>query len=166
MELPNYRMPSARSVVHLIWDKTRDFLSRAFTVVFFAAVVIWLLQTFSPGLEMVDDASQSMLASVATVVSPVFAPLGFADWRITTALICGFMAKEVVVSTVSVLFGSTAELVATLTPLSVVSLLVFCLLYTPCVAAVASIRRELGTRYAFFIVIGQCLIAYLFALFA
>ena len=163
MELPNYRMPSARSVVHLIWDKTRDFLSRAFTVVFFAAVVIWLLQTFSPGLEMVDDASQSMLASVATVVSPVFAPLGFADWRITTALICGFMAKEVVVSTVSVLFGSTAELVATLTPLSVVSLLVFCLLYTPCIAAIAAIKRELGGRWAMATVVFQCVTAWVVA---
>ncbi len=164
MELPNYRMPSARSVVHLIWDKTRDFLSRAFTVVFFAAVVIWLLQTFSPGLEMVDDASQSMLASVATVVSPVFAPLGFADWRITTALICGFMAKEVVVSTVSVLFGSTAELVAALTPLSVVSLLVFCLLYTPCIAAIAAIKRELGGRWAMATVVFQCVTAWVVAL--
>ncbi|MDY3901287.1 MAG: ferrous iron transport protein B [Atopobiaceae bacterium] len=163
MELPNYRMPSARSVVHLIWDKTRDFLSRAFTVVFFAAVVIWLLQTFSPGLEMVDDASQSMLASVATVVSPVFAPLGFADWRITTALICGFMAKEVVVSTVSVLFGSTAELVAALTPLSVVSLLVFCLLYTPCIAAIAAIKRELGGRWAMATVVFQCVTAWVVA---
>lgn len=149
--------------MHLIWDKTRDFLSRAFTVVFFAAVVIWLLQTFSPGLEMVDDASQSMLASVATVVSPVFAPLGFADWRITTALICGFMAKEVVVSTVSVLFGSTAELVATLTPLSVVSLLVFCLLYTPCIAAIAAIKRELGGRWAMATVVFQCVTAWVVA---
>jgi ferrous iron transport protein B len=163
MELPNYRMPSAKSVVRLIWDKTKDFLNRAFTVVFFAAVVIWLLQTFSPGLEMVDDPSQSMLASVATVVSPVFAPLGFADWRITTALICGFMAKEVVVSTVSVLFGSTAELVAALTPLSVVSLLVFCLLYTPCIAAIAAIRRELGGRWAAGTVVFQCVTAWVVA---
>ena len=164
MELPNYRMPSAKSVLQLIWDKTKDFLTRAFTVVFFAAVVIWLLQTFSPSLAMVDDPSQSILAVVSTWLSPVFAPLGFADWRVTTALITGFMAKEVVVSTLSVLFGSTAELLAALTPLSVVALLAFCLLYTPCIAAVAAIRRELGGRWAAGIVVFQCVVAWLVAL--
>ena len=150
--------------MQLIWDKTKDFLTRAFTVVFFAAVVIWLLQTFSPSLAMVDDPSQSILAVVSTWLSPVFAPLGFADWRVTTALITGFMAKEVVVSTLSVLFGSTAELLAALTPLSVVALLAFCLLYTPCIAAVAAIRRELGGRWAAGIVVFQCVVAWLVAL--
>ena len=164
MELPNYRMPSAKSVLMLVWDKTKDFLTRAFTVVFAAAVVIWFLQSFSPSLELVSDTGDSMLAAVAAWISPIFSPLGFGDWRITTALIAGFMAKEIVVATLSVLFGSTASLVATLTPLAVASLLVFCLLYTPCVAAIASIRRELGWKWALWIVVFQCAIAYVVAL--
>ena len=164
MELPNYRLPSAKSVLMLMWEKTKDFLHRAFTVVFAAAVVVWFLQYFTPTLAVAKDARDSILAAIAAWISPVFSPLGFGDWRITTALIAGFMAKEIVVATLSVLFGSTAQLLATLTPLSVVSLLVFCLLYTPCVAAIAAIRHELGGRWALGIVVFQCGIAYLVAL--
>ena len=164
MELPNYRLPSAKSVLMLMWEKTKDFLHRAFTVVFAAAVVVWFLQYFTPALTVAKDAHESILAAIATWIAPVFSPLGFGDWRITTALIAGFMAKEIVVATLSVLFGSTAQLLAALTPLSVVSLLVFCLLYTPCVAAIAAIRHELGGRWALGIVAFQCGIAYLVAL--
>lgn len=163
MELPNYRMPGAKSVLRLVWDKSRDFLTRAFTVIFLATVAVWFLQSFDVRLNMVDDPGQSILALVAGAVAPLFAPLGFADWRISTALITGFMAKETVVSTLSVLFGSTAELLGAITPLSAVALLVFCLLYTPCIAAVASIRRELGGRWALGIVVYQCLVAWLAA---
>ena len=133
-------------------------------MVFAAAVVVWFLQCFTPALTVAKDAHESILAAIATWIAPVFSPLGFGDWRITTALIAGFMAKEIVVATLSVLFGSTAQLLATLTPLSVVSLLVFCLLYTPCVAAIAAIRHELGGRWALGIVAFQCGIAYLVAL--
>jgi Fe2+ transport system protein B len=143
MELPNYRLPSVKSVLMLVWEKTKDFLGRAFTVVFVAAVVVWFLQSFSPTFELVSDSHDSILAVLATGLAPVFAPLGFGDWRIATSLIAGFMAKEIVASTLTVLFGSTAEVLAVLTPLSAVTLMVFCLLYTPCVAAVAAIRREL-----------------------
>lgn len=160
MELPNYRMPSAKSVRQLLWEKSKDFLTRAFTVVFAAAVIIWALETFSPTFDMVSDPADSLLAAVASWLTPIFAPLGFADWRITTALIAGFMAKEVVVSTLSVLFGSLAELTAALTPLAVISLLVFCLLYTPCVAAISAIKRELGGKWATGIVFFQCAVAW------
>jgi ferrous iron transport protein B len=163
MELPNYRMPSARSVLQLMWEKSKDFLQRAFTVVFAAAVVIWVLQTFSPSFQMVSDPSQSILAVVASWISPVFAPLGFADWRVTTALIAGFMAKEVVVATLSVLFGSVSTLTSLISPLSALSLLVFCLLYTPCVAAIAAIRREQGGRFALEVVMFQCVVAWVVA---
>ena len=148
MELPNYRMPSARNVGQLLWEKAKDFLERAFTIIFIATIVIWFLQTFDFGLNVVADSADSMLAVVAGWIAPVFAPLGFDDWRISTALVTGVMAKESVVSTLSVLFGSTASLVAALTPLAALGLLVFCLLYTPCVAAIASVRRELGGRWA------------------
>jgi ferrous iron transport protein B len=164
MELPNYRLPSVKSVLMLVWEKTKDFLGRAFTVVFVAAVVVWFLQSFSPTFELVSDSHDSILAVLATGLAPVFAPLGFGDWRIATSLIAGFMAKEIVASTLTVLFGSTAEVLAVLTPLSAVTLMVFCLLYTPCVAAVAAIRRELGGRWALGIVVFQCVIAYLVAL--
>ncbi|WP_058270493.1 ferrous iron transport protein B [Olsenella massiliensis] len=164
MELPNYRMPSIRSMVQLVWDKTRDFLGRAFSVVFVAAVAIWVLQTFGPDLSMVADPRDSILALLASWMSPVFAPLGFADWRIVTSLIAGFMAKEVVVSTLGVLFGTTAGLAAALTPAAALALLTFCLLYTPCVAAIASIRRELGGRWALGVVAFQCAVAWLVAL--
>ena len=164
MELPNYRMPSARNVGQLLWEKAKDFLERAFTIIFIATIVIWFLQTFDFGLNVVADSADSMLAVVAGWIEPVFAPLGFDDWRISTALVTGVMAKESVVSTLSVLFGSTASLVAALTPLAALGLLVFCLLYTPCVAAIASVRRELGGRWALAMVFGQFAVAWLAAL--
>ena len=163
MELPNYRMPGAKNVGHLLWDKAKDFLQRAFTVIFMATLVIWFLQTFDGHLNIVSDSQESILATVASVIAPVFAPMGFGDWRISTALITGFMAKESVVSTLSVLFGQTAALLGCITPVSAASLLVFCLLYTPCVAAIASIKRELGSRWAVGVVIGQCVIAWVAA---
>ena len=154
MELPNYRMPGAKNVGHLLWDKAKDFLQRAFTVIFIATLVIWFLQTFDIHLNVVTDSKDSILAMAASVVAPIFRPMGFGDWRISTALITGFMAKESVVSTLSVLFGSTEALLAAITPLAAASLLVFCLLYTPCVAAVAAIKRELGGKWAAGVVIG------------
>lgn len=163
MELPNYRMPGAKNVGQLLWEKAKDFLQRAFTVIFIATIVIWFLQTFGTHLNIVTDSQDSILAVVAGAIAPVFAPLGFGDWRISTALITGFMAKESVVSTLSVLFGSTAALTEALNPLAAASLLAFCLLYTPCVAAVASIKRELGSRWAVGVVIGQCVIAWIMA---
>jgi len=163
MELPNYRMPGAKNVGHLLWDKAKDFLQRAFTVIFIATLVIWFLQTFDIHLNVVTDSKDSILAMAASVVAPIFRPMGFGDWRISTALITGFMAKESVVSTLSVLFGSTEALLAAITPLAAASLLVFCLLYTPCVAAVAAIKRELGGKWAAGVVIGQCVIAWLAA---
>lgn len=163
MELPNYRMPGAKNVGLLLWDKAKDFLQRAFTVIFIATIAIWFLQTFDTRLNIVTDSQDSILAVVAGWIAPIFAPLGFGDWRISTALITGFMAKESVVSTLSVLFGSTAALTSMLTPLSAMSLLVFCLLYTPCVAAIASVRRELGGRWAVGVALGQCAIAWVAA---
>ena len=163
MELPNYRMPGAKNVVRLLWDKAGDFLQRAFTIIFIASIVVWFLQTFDFRLNIVDDSHGSMLAVIAGFIAPLFAPLGFGDWRISTALIAGFMAKESVVSTLSVLLKDAEAITSILTPLSAISLLVFCLLYTPCVAAVASIKRELGGRWAMFVVIGQCLIAWICA---
>ena len=165
MELPNYRMPTMRNTAMLLWEKTKDFLGRAFTVIFCATIVIWFLQSFSFNMQMVDDQSQSILGKVASVVAPVFSPLGFGDWRLATALVGGFLAKESVVSTITVLMGSTtAVLTSVLTTASTVSFLVFCLLYTPCAAAIASIRSELGNRDALAVVIGQCVIAYVVAL--
>ncbi len=163
MELPNYRMPGVKNVGHLLWDKAKDFLQRAFTVIFAATLIIWFLQTFDLQLNIVADSQDSMLAMAAGLIAPVFAPMGFGDWRISTALITGFMAKESVVSTLSVLFGSTQALAAVLSPLSAASLLVFCLLYTPCVAAVASIKRELGAKWAVGVAAGQCVIAWIAA---
>ncbi|MGN0949546.1 MAG: ferrous iron transport protein B [Mitsuokella sp.] len=162
MELPNYRMPGRRNVMQLLWEKSKDFLERAFSVIFVATIVIWFLQTFDFRLNMVTDSSTSMLASIAGVIAPIFAPLGFGDWRISTALISGFMAKESVVSTLGVLFGTSA-LSTVLTPLAAASLLAFCLLYTPCIAAIASVRRELGTKWAVWVVIFQCIIAWIVA---
>ena len=164
MELPNYRMPGAKNVGHLLWDKAKDFLQRAFTVIFMATLVIWFLQTFNSHLNIVSDSKDSILAMVAGVIAPIFKPMGFGDWRISTALITGFMAKESVVSTLSILFGNTAALLSCITPLSAASLLAFCLLYTPCVAAIASIKRELGSKWAIFVVIAQCVIAWLVSL--
>ena len=164
MELPNYRLPGIKNVARLLWEKAKDFLQRAFTIIFLAAIIIWFLQTFDVHMNMVTDSQDSILAAVAGFIAPVFSPLGFGDWRISTALISGFIAKESVVSTLSVLFGTTGALLAAISPLSAVSLLVFCLLYTPCVAAIASVRRELGGRWAAGIVALQCGIAWLCAL--
>lgn len=163
MELPTYRMPRPKNVGQLLWEKSKDFIQRAFTVIFIASMVIWFFQTFSPSFAMVSDSSQSMLAILAGFLAPIFAPLGFGDWRMVTALISGFLAKESVVSTLGILFGSVAALQKTLTPATAASFLVFCLLYTPCVAAIASIRRELGRRWAFQIVIFQCVVAWVCA---
>lgn len=160
MELPNYRMPGGKNVAQLLWDKARDFLQRAFTVIFIATIVIWVLQTFDLHFKIVTDSQNSILASLAGIAAPIFKPLGFGDWRISTALITGFMAKESVVSTLSVLIPSKTMLYSLLTPLTAASLLVFCLLYTPCVAAVASIKRELGGKWTAVVVVGQCAIAW------
>ena len=146
MELPNYRMPGAKNVTQLLWEKAKDFL-----------------QTFDVRFNVVSDSQHSILAIIAGIVAPVFKPLGFGDWRISTALITGFMAKESVVSTLTVLLGNTEGITALLTPLTAFSLLVFCLLYTPCVAAIASIKRELGSKYAVFVVVAQCVIAWICA---
>ena len=162
MELPNYRMPGRRNVMQLLWEKSKDFLERAFSVIFIATIVIWFLQTFNFRLDMVTDSSESMLAAVAGIIAPIFAPLGFGDWRISTALISGFMAKESAVSTLGVLFG-TSSISTVLTPLSAASLLAFCLLYTPCVAAITSVKRELGTTWAIWVVIFQCVVAWIVA---
>ena len=162
MELPNYRMPGAKNVAHLLWDKAKDFLQRAFTVIFVASIVVWFLQTFDFGLNVVEDSQTSMLAVVAGIMAPIFAPLGFGDWRIVTALIAGFMAKESVVSTLTVL--TAGNVLALITPLGALALLVFCLLYTPCVAAVAAIKRELGGGWAVGIVLGQCAVAWICAM--
>ena len=163
LELPNYRMPGARNVAQLLWEKAKDFLQRAFTVIFLASIIIWFLQTFDLQMNMVTDSQDSILAMAAGVIAPIFAPLGFGDWRISTALISGFMAKESVVSTLTVLFGSIENLMAVITPLGAAALLVFCLLYTPCVAAISSIKRELGGKWALGIVIIQCTIAWICA---
>ena len=163
MELPNYRMPGAKNVLQLLWDKAKDFLQRAFTVIFLATIIVWFLTTFSPHLNMVTESKDSILAGIAGVIAPVFAPLGFGDWRISTALITGFIAKESVVSTLSILFGSTAALTSLISTKAAAALLVFCLLYTPCVAAIASIRRELGQKWAIGVVIMQCAIAWICA---
>ena len=164
MELPNYRLPGVKNVAQLLWDKGKDFLQRAFTVIFLATIVIWFLQTFDLHMNMVEDSKDSILAIVAGFIAPIFAPLGFGDWRISTALITGFMAKESVVSTLTILIGTEEALYTVLTPLAAASLLVFCLLYTPCVAAVASIKRELGKKWAIVVVVGQCMIAWLCAM--
>lgn len=160
MELPNYRMPSAKSVGHLVWGKSKDFLQRAFTVIFVATIVVWFLQSFSPQLVLVEDAQDSILALMAGVIAPLFAPLGFGDWRFVTALVGGFLAKETVVSSLSVLVGGSAALAAALSPAAGLSFLTFCLLYTPCVAAIAAIKRELGGKWAFGIVVFQCVVAW------
>ena len=166
MELPNYRLPGAKNVLQLLWEKAKDFLQRAFTIIFLSTIVIWFLQTFDLSLSMVADSQNSILAKLAGVIAPIFKPLGFGDWRISTALITGFMAKESVVSTIEILFGSVSALLAAITPAAAAGLLVFCLLYTPCVAAIASIKRELGGKWAAGIVVLQCGIAWVFGLLA
>ena len=161
MVLPNYRLPQARNVLHLLWDKTKDFLQRAFTIIFLATIVIWFLQTFDWRFNMVENGEGSMLAWVAGILAPLFAPLGLGDWRIVTSLISGFLAKESVVATMEVL-----GVLGSLTVVTAVPMLVFSLLYTPCVAAIASVRRELGAKWAVFMVVFQCAIAWVVALLA
>ena len=161
MELPNYRMPSAKNVAHLLWDKTKDFVQRAFTVIFLATLVIWFLQTFDFHFNMVENGEGSMLASVAGWIAPIFQPIGLGNWQVVTALISGFMAKESVVATLEVL--NAMPLFTTVTS---ISMLVFCLLYTPCVAAMAAIRRELGAKWMLFIILFQCVVAWICAWFA
>ena len=163
MELPNYRLPGLKNVSHLLWEKAKDFLQRAFTVIFIASIIIWFLQSFNIHFGLVKDSGESILALLAGWISPLFEPLGFGDWRISTALITGFMAKESVVSTIQVLFGAGTELLTVLSPVAALALLTFCLLYTPCVAAVASVKRELGTKWACLVVVGQCVIAWVCA---
>lgn len=163
MELPNYRLPGLKNVVQLLWEKARDFLQRAFTVIFVATIIIWFLQSFDLRLSLTADPQQSILAWLASGIAPLFAPLGFADWRVSTALITGFMAKESVVSTLTILYGSSAAFAAALSPAAAAPLLVFCLLYTPCIAAVASVKREMGGKWAFIMVANQCIVAWLAA---
>lgn len=160
MELPNYRMPGAKNVCQLLWEKAKDFLQRAFTVIFVATIIIWFLQTFDLRFNIVAESKESILAILAGYITPIFNPLGFGDWRISTALISGFMAKESVVSTLSILYGSTQSLLMSLTTPAALSLLIFCLLYTPCIAAIAAIKRELNGKWALIVVFGQCLIAW------
>jgi len=160
MELPNYRLPALKNVMQLLWDKAKDFLSRAFTVIFIASIIIWFLQSFSFNLNLVENSADSILAGIAGLIAPLFAPWGCGDWRIVTSLFTGVLAKESVVSGLTVLFGSTETLLATLSTAAAGALLVFCLLYSPCIAAIAAIRRELGRKWAGFVIIFQCLIAW------
>jgi ferrous iron transport protein B len=163
MELPNYRFPSLKNVLLLIWEKAKDFLRKAFTIIFLASIVIWFLQNFGTSLSMVSDPSESLLSLIAGFISPIFKPLGFGDWRICVALVTGFLAKESVVSTLKVLFTDTAALADVLSPAAAAGFLTFCLLYTPCVAAVAAVKRELGGKWAIFTVIFQCAVAWICA---
>ena len=166
MELPNYRMPSAKNVMQLLLEKAKDFVQKAFTIIFVATIVIWFLQTFDLSFNIVTDSSKSILAGIASNIAPLFHPVGFGDWRIVTALISGFMAKESVVSTLNILFGSGVIITSVLSVAGAVSLLVFCLVYTPCIAAIASIKRELGVKWAIYVVIMQCVLAYILAFVA
>ena len=165
MELPNYRLPGAKNVRLLLWEKAKDFLQRAFTVIFIATIVVWFLQSFNPYFNLVEDSGKSILAIVAGVLAPLFKPLGLGDWRIVTALITGFMAKESVVSTLEVLFAEAGGVEEALTAAGAATLLVFSLLYTPCVAAIATIKREMGRKWALFTVLWQCLVAWIVAYF-
>lgn len=164
MELPNYRLPTAKNVMHLLWEKAKDFLSKAFSIILVATIIVWILQSFNFRLNFVEDSSKSMLAVISGFISPIFKPVGFADWRVVTSLISGFMAKESVVSTITVLFGSTEAIELSFSALQILSLLVFCLLYTPCVASIATVRKELGVKWSIIMVLSQCGIAYLVAL--
>ncbi len=164
MELPNYRLPSARNTMQLLWEKSKDFLQRAFSVILVATIVVWFLQSFDFRFNLVENSQDSILAIIAGFITPIFVPLGLGDWRIATSLISGFMAKESVVSVLEVLFGAQGGVAAAISSLSAFSLLVFSLLYTPCVAAVASVRRELGSRWALYVVLWQCAVAWIAAL--
>ena len=161
MELPNYRLPGMKNVLQLLWEKARDFLQRAFTVIFVATVIVWFLQSFNLHLNLVTDSKDSILALIAGIIAPVFAPLGLGDWRICTSLLCGVMAKESVVSTMQILFGTGIQ--AALSTAGAAAMLVFSLLYTPCIAAIASVKRELGGKWAVIMVVWQCLIAWVMA---
>lgn len=163
MELPNYRLPGMKNVVMLLWDKAKDFLQRAFTVIFLASIVIWFLQRFNFTLNMVTDSKDSILAEIAGNIAPVFSPMGYGDWRVCTALVTGFIAKESVVSTLFVLYGTKEAVLGAMSMASAFSLLVFCLLYTPCVATIAVVKRELGAKWASVVVLGQCIIAWIVA---
>ena len=163
MELPNYRMPGIKNVARLMWDKAKDFLSRAFTVIFIGTIVVWFFKTFDFRFNMVSESGDSILAMIAGVIAPVFAPLGLGDWKIVTSLIAGFLAKESIVSMLSVLYGSVGAMTASLSGVDAVALLVFCLLYTPCVAAVAAVKRERGWKFALGTVVFQCAVAWLAA---
>ena len=164
MELPNYRLPSARNVLQLLWEKAKDFLQRAFSVILIATIVVWFLQSFDFRFNFVTDSRESILAAVSGLLVPIFRPVGLGDWRIVTSLISGFMAKESVVSVMELLFSSAEGIGSMLSTLTAASLLVFSLLYTPCVAAVASIKRELGSRWALYVVLWQCGVAWVAAL--
>ena len=161
MELPNYRLPGAKNVGQLLWEKAKDFLQKAFTVIFLATICIWFLQSFDMHLNMVKDSQDSILAAIAGLLAPIFKPLGLGDWRICTSLISGIMAKESVVSTLEILFNGSVT--AAITTRAAASLLVFSLLYSPCIAAIASIKREMGHRWAVMVVIWQCVVAWLAA---
>ena len=164
MELPNYRLPSARSTMQLMWEKAKDFLEKAFSVILVATVVVWFLQSFNLRFNLVEDSADSIMAMLAGVLAPLFKPLGLGDWRICTSLISGFMAKESVVSVLEVLFGAQGGITAVLGTAEAGALLIFSLLYTPCVAAIASIKRELGGKWAFGVVVWQCVVAWCCAL--
>ncbi len=164
MELPNYRIPGAKNVVHLLWEKAKDFLQKAFSIIFIATILIWFMQNFDIRLNVVADSRQSILAVLAGMITPLFKPLGFGDWRLVTAILTGVMAKESVVSTISILFGSTIEMVSVISAAGAMSFLVFCLLYTPCVAAIASVKKELGGKWAAYVVVIQCVVAWIAAL--
>ena len=162
MELPNYRLPGAKNVIMLLWDKCKDFLQRAFTIIFLATIVVWFLRNFDFHMNMVEDSQNSILAVISGLIAPIFAPIGLNDWRIVTSLFTGFIAKESVVSTLGVLYGTS--LTTLMTPLTAASLLTFSLLYTPCVAAIASVKRELGRKWALGVVLWQCVVAWAVAM--
>ena len=162
MELPNYRMPGMKNVVQLLWEKAKDFITKAFTIILLATIVVWFLQSFDFRLNLVTDSSESIMAKISSLIAPIFRPIGLGDWRIVTSFISGFMAKESVVSTMEILFGT--GITVALTKQAAISMLVFSLLYTPCVAAIAAIKRELGAKWAITVVFFQCAIAWLFSL--
>lgn len=164
MELPNYRMPGPKNVGQLLWEKSKDFIEKAFSVILVATIVVWFLQSFDAHLNFVTDSSTSLMALVASAIAPIFRPLDMGDWRIVTSLIAGFMAKESVASTMQILFGTS--IATAIAPITAATMLVFVLLYTPCVAAIASIRRELGGKWAFGVVIFQCVVAWIAAFIA
>jgi ferrous iron transport protein B len=163
MELPNYRMPGLRNVMQLLWDKSKDFLQRAFSIILIATIAVWFLKSFDFRFNLVDDPHASILASLAGLLVPIMKPAGLGDWRIVTSLICGFLAKESVVSTMEMLFAA-GGVTAAISSATAAGILVFSLLYTPCVAAVAAIRRELGRIWAIYVVLWQCTIAWIAAL--